>query len=176
MRQVPNVQAFVIKPPAEVNRPGTMTFELIAAGELEAVHIGRCTRVPVDSVEAYVQRLRSDEVARRHSSFWGRFLVADGSGASGAKRSAARPQNGGERTAPQADVSLGHGERGHPHDAQGVRGGLVGPPTADDVSITADGRRLDSEAAVFAWWATVVADVEAEEAAKTHPGERGADT
>ncbi|HVE46909.1 MAG TPA: helix-turn-helix domain-containing protein [Acidimicrobiales bacterium] len=34
------------------------TYELIAAGALEVVHIGRCCRVPVDSVEAYVDRLR----------------------------------------------------------------------------------------------------------------------
>jgi hypothetical protein len=42
--------------------------------------------------------------------------------------------------------------------------GLVSPPTADDVSLTVDGRRLDSKAAVLAWWADVAADVEAEEA------------
>lgn len=36
----------------------TKTYELIAAGFLEAVHIGRCARVPVDSVERYVDRLR----------------------------------------------------------------------------------------------------------------------
>lgn len=34
------------------------TYELIAAGELEVVHIGRCARVPLDSAEAYVERLR----------------------------------------------------------------------------------------------------------------------
>lgn len=34
------------------------TYELIAAGELEVVHIGRCARVPLDSAEAYVRRLR----------------------------------------------------------------------------------------------------------------------
>lgn len=36
------------------------TYELIAAGELEVVHIGRCARVLVESVEAYVERLRCD--------------------------------------------------------------------------------------------------------------------
>lgn len=36
------------------------TYELIAAGELEVVHIGRSARVPVGSVEAYVDRLRRD--------------------------------------------------------------------------------------------------------------------
>lgn len=35
------------------------TYELIASGELEVVHIGRCSRVPVDAVEAYVERLRT---------------------------------------------------------------------------------------------------------------------
>jgi hypothetical protein len=44
--------------------------------------------------------------------------------------------------------------------------GLVLPPTADDVSITVDGRRLDSKDAVLGWWADVAAEVEAEEAAR----------
>lgn len=34
------------------------TYELISSGELEVVHIGRCVRVPVKAVEAYVERLR----------------------------------------------------------------------------------------------------------------------
>lgn len=46
--------------------------------------------------------------------------------------------------------------------------GFVGPPTADDVSITADGRRLDSAQAVIEWWSEVAAKVDADEAAK-HP-------
>jgi excisionase family DNA binding protein len=36
-------------------------YELIAAGELETVHIGRAVRVPVDAVEGFVARLRSGE-------------------------------------------------------------------------------------------------------------------
>ena len=36
----------------------TKTYELIAAGELEVVHIGRCCRVPIDALEAYVAGLR----------------------------------------------------------------------------------------------------------------------
>lgn len=36
-------------------------YELIAAGELETVHIGRAVRVPVDAIEAFVARLRSGE-------------------------------------------------------------------------------------------------------------------
>jgi len=43
--------------------------------------------------------------------------------------------------------------------------GLVLPPTSDDVSITSDGRRLDSKNAVLSWWADVAAEIEAEEAA-----------
>lgn len=54
--------------------------------------------------------------------------------------------------------------------------GLVAPPTPDDVSITADGRRLDSKAAVLAWWAEVAADVEAEETAKRLRQELGSGT
>lgn len=33
-------------------------YELIARGELEAVHIGRCCRIPTAAVEQYVRRLR----------------------------------------------------------------------------------------------------------------------
>ena len=36
-------------------------YELIAAGELETVHVGRAVRVPVDAIEAFVARLRSGE-------------------------------------------------------------------------------------------------------------------
>lgn len=46
--------------------------------------------------------------------------------------------------------------------------GFVGPPTADDVSITVDGRRLDSAQAVIEWWAEVAAKIDADEAAG-HP-------
>ena len=34
-------------------------YELIAAGELEVVHIGRSVRVPVRALEDYVERLRA---------------------------------------------------------------------------------------------------------------------
>jgi excisionase family DNA binding protein len=34
------------------------TYELIAAGELESVHIGRAARIPVTAVEDFVERLR----------------------------------------------------------------------------------------------------------------------
>lgn len=50
--------------------------------------------------------------------------------------------------------------------------GLDAGPTADDVSVTVDGRRLDSKSAVLDWWAEVAADVEVEEAARqTLPGD-----
>ena len=50
----------------------------------------------------------------------------------------------------------------------------AGGRTSDDVSITSDGRRLDSKDAVLAWWEEIAADVETEEAAR-HIGERVAD-
>lgn len=43
--------------------------------------------------------------------------------------------------------------------------GFVAPPTSDDVSVTADGRRLDTKEAVLAWWADVVTEIEDEDAA-----------
>lgn len=33
-------------------------YELISSGVLEVVHIGRCCRVPVDAVAAYIRALR----------------------------------------------------------------------------------------------------------------------
>ena len=35
------------------------TYELIATGELEVVHIGRAARVPVEAIDEFVQRLRT---------------------------------------------------------------------------------------------------------------------
>lgn len=37
----------------------TLTYELIAAGELEVVHIGRAARVPLDAVSDFVARRRA---------------------------------------------------------------------------------------------------------------------
>ena len=37
----------------------TTMYELIDAGEVEVVHIGRAARIPLDSVERFVDRLRS---------------------------------------------------------------------------------------------------------------------
>jgi excisionase family DNA binding protein len=36
----------------------TMAYELISAGELEVVYIGRAARVPLDAVHAFVQHRR----------------------------------------------------------------------------------------------------------------------
>lgn len=44
--------------------------------------------------------------------------------------------------------------------------GFIAPPTQDGVSITVDGRRLDSKSAVLAWWADVSDDIHDEEAVK----------
>jgi len=41
----------------------SLTYELIAAGELEVVHVGTVIRVPVDAVHAYVDRCRATESA-----------------------------------------------------------------------------------------------------------------
>ena len=38
-------------------------FELIAAGEIETVQIGRSRRVPAQSLVEYVARLRTEQVA-----------------------------------------------------------------------------------------------------------------
>ena len=38
----------------------TKGFQLIASGDLEAVKIGRATRIPTESVRAYVAKLRGD--------------------------------------------------------------------------------------------------------------------
>jgi excisionase family DNA binding protein len=40
-------------------------YELAARGELEVVHIGRCARVPVDALEAFVERRRASAVTKR---------------------------------------------------------------------------------------------------------------
>ena len=41
----------------------TKAYELIDAGELELVHIGRSALVPTESVHAFVRRLRADASA-----------------------------------------------------------------------------------------------------------------
>lgn len=41
----------------------SLAYELIAAGELEVVHVASVIRVPVDAVHAFVERRRSTEPA-----------------------------------------------------------------------------------------------------------------
>lgn len=43
----------------------TLAYELIGAGTLEVVHIGRSVRVPVDALHDFVQRRRIEEQSRR---------------------------------------------------------------------------------------------------------------
>jgi excisionase family DNA binding protein len=45
----------------------TKAYELVAKGELQTVTIGRCRRVPVDSLERLVDHLREVD-SRRHPS------------------------------------------------------------------------------------------------------------
>jgi excisionase family DNA binding protein len=37
----------------------TMLYELIAGGRIEVVHIGRCTRVPIDALQTFVDEQRA---------------------------------------------------------------------------------------------------------------------
>jgi excisionase family DNA binding protein len=39
----------------------TLTYELIAAGELEVVHINRAARVPLEAVHGFVERRRAGD-------------------------------------------------------------------------------------------------------------------
>jgi excisionase family DNA binding protein len=47
---------------AEVLGIGRSTlYELLAAGQIESVHIGKARRIPVASLEQYVERLRAEQ-------------------------------------------------------------------------------------------------------------------
>jgi excisionase family DNA binding protein len=46
----------------------TTMYGLIAAGEIELVHIGRCARVPFSELERYVARRRVDRATVRPTS------------------------------------------------------------------------------------------------------------
>lgn len=49
-----------VREAAALLRLGRSTvYELIADGELETVHVGRCARVPLAAVESFVERLRA---------------------------------------------------------------------------------------------------------------------
>ena len=45
----------------------TTMYELVAAGEIEVVHIGRCARVPFSALEEYVERRRAERATVRPS-------------------------------------------------------------------------------------------------------------
>jgi excisionase family DNA binding protein len=36
-------------------------FVLMSTGQLESVHVGRLRRIPLDSIQAFIQRLRDEE-------------------------------------------------------------------------------------------------------------------
>jgi excisionase family DNA binding protein len=58
-RTEPPAILLTIRQAAEMLAIGrTTAYELIAAGHLEVVHIGRSVRVPVEAVEVLVTRLR----------------------------------------------------------------------------------------------------------------------
>ena len=44
----------------------TKIYELIALGELRAVHIGRAVRIPVSEVERFVAQLQADQGDEAH--------------------------------------------------------------------------------------------------------------
>jgi len=51
---------------AEMLSVGRMSvYELIAAGDLETVHIGRCMRIPADSLHGLIARRRHRAVTKR---------------------------------------------------------------------------------------------------------------
>jgi len=43
-------------------------YQLLTAGEIESVRVGRSRRIPVDALESYVARLREREAAGTASS------------------------------------------------------------------------------------------------------------
>lgn len=62
LREHPEASPLLLKIPEAAARLGlgrTTTYELIATGQLDVVHIGRAVRVPVESLAEYVERLRS---------------------------------------------------------------------------------------------------------------------
>ena len=45
----------------------TKTYELVASGQLQSVHIGRAVRVSMSSVDDFVQRLQEESVGAGES-------------------------------------------------------------------------------------------------------------
>ena len=57
-----------IKQAARVLNLGRSTIcELIAAGQLEVVHIGRSAQIPTDAITALINRLRADQTVLTRS-------------------------------------------------------------------------------------------------------------
>jgi excisionase family DNA binding protein len=57
-----------IKQAAQLLNLGRSTvYELIAAGQLEVVHIGRSARIPTDAITALINRLRADQTVPARS-------------------------------------------------------------------------------------------------------------
>ena len=57
VRSAPQLLVNVREAAALLGVGRTTAYELIARGDLEVVHIGRSARVPVASIEDYVERL-----------------------------------------------------------------------------------------------------------------------
>jgi excisionase family DNA binding protein len=49
----------IVEAAAALSLGRTKVYELIGAGELEVVHVGRSVRVPVGALDDYVARLRA---------------------------------------------------------------------------------------------------------------------
>jgi excisionase family DNA binding protein len=64
-RQLPPTLVSVVDAAAALGIGRSKMYELIAAGEIEVVHIGRSVRVPVEEIDEFVDRLRA---ARRRTA------------------------------------------------------------------------------------------------------------
>ena len=52
---------FTIAEAGRILRLGrTSMYRLVAAGEVEVIHIGRCARIPAEALDAFVGSRRSD--------------------------------------------------------------------------------------------------------------------
>jgi excisionase family DNA binding protein len=68
MRTNNDGQQLLLRVPQAAHRLGvgrTTVYELTNAGELEVVHIGRCTRIPTAALDAFVERVRDRSVTKR---------------------------------------------------------------------------------------------------------------
>ncbi|MDP9333541.1 MAG: helix-turn-helix domain-containing protein [Actinomycetota bacterium] len=68
MRTNNDGQQLLLTIPQAAHRLGvgrSTVYELTARGELEVVHIGRCARIPIASVDVFVERIRDQSVTKR---------------------------------------------------------------------------------------------------------------